>query len=152
VYPSGVWLASVFLVLWKSYLLSWRTKLEKLLCLKCFGRIALANFSHCSTVKFDATMIVACLNLTNLNDDEAVTVFAPPHDVRMFWIFHHTVYFAAVSRKTCATAPALGMSPLTYKACAPMIFKVSMSVHLWTRTKRTYKVAGGVHSLGGGCR
>jgi hypothetical protein len=31
--------------LWKSYLLSWRTKLAKLLCLKCFGRMCLVNFS-----------------------------------------------------------------------------------------------------------
>lgn len=33
------------LTLWKSYLFSWRTKLAKLLCLKCFGRMALVNFS-----------------------------------------------------------------------------------------------------------
>jgi hypothetical protein len=33
--------------LWKSYLLSCRTKLEKLLCLKCFGRISLVNLSVC---------------------------------------------------------------------------------------------------------
>jgi hypothetical protein len=31
--------------LWKSYLLSWRTKLAKLLCLKCFGRMCFVNFS-----------------------------------------------------------------------------------------------------------
>lgn len=33
--------------LWKSYLFSWRTKLAKLLCLKCFGRMCLVNFSFC---------------------------------------------------------------------------------------------------------
>ena len=31
--------------LWKSYLLSWRTKLAKLLCLKCLGRIDFVNLS-----------------------------------------------------------------------------------------------------------
>lgn len=31
--------------LWKSYLFSWRTKLAKLLCLKCFGRMDLVNLS-----------------------------------------------------------------------------------------------------------
>lgn len=34
--------------LWKSYLFSWRTKLAKLLCLKCLGRMVLVNFSHYS--------------------------------------------------------------------------------------------------------
>lgn len=33
--------------LWKSYLLSCRTKLAKLLCLKCLGRIDLVNLSFC---------------------------------------------------------------------------------------------------------
>lgn len=31
--------------LWKSYLLSCRIKLDMLLCLKCFGKIDLVNFS-----------------------------------------------------------------------------------------------------------
>ena len=34
--------------LWKSYLFSWRTKLAKLLCLKCFGRMDLVNLSFYS--------------------------------------------------------------------------------------------------------
>ena len=34
--------------LWKSYLLSWRTKLAKLLCLKCLGRMDLVNLSFCA--------------------------------------------------------------------------------------------------------
>ena len=34
--------------LWKSYLFSCLTKLAKLLCLKCFGRIDLVNRSFCS--------------------------------------------------------------------------------------------------------
>jgi hypothetical protein len=33
--------------LWKSYLFNCRTKLAKLLCLKCFGRIDFVNFSFC---------------------------------------------------------------------------------------------------------
>jgi hypothetical protein len=46
--PYGDWpFSSLFWrTLWKSYLLSWRTKLAKLLCLKCFGRMVLVNFSH----------------------------------------------------------------------------------------------------------
>lgn len=31
--------------LWKSYLFNWRTKLAKLLCLKCLGRMCFVNFS-----------------------------------------------------------------------------------------------------------
>ena len=47
--PYGDWpFSSLFCrTLWKSYLFSWRTKLAKLLCLKCFGRMVLVNFSHC---------------------------------------------------------------------------------------------------------
>lgn len=37
--------SSLCRTLWKSYLLSCRTKLAKLLCLKCFGSIVLVNFS-----------------------------------------------------------------------------------------------------------
>jgi hypothetical protein len=37
--------SSLCLILWKSYLFSCRTKLAKLLCLKCFGRIVLVNWS-----------------------------------------------------------------------------------------------------------
>lgn len=37
--------------LWKSYLFSCRTKLAKLLCLKCFGRICFVNFSFCHGVR-----------------------------------------------------------------------------------------------------
>jgi hypothetical protein len=33
--------------LWKSYLFNCRTKLAKLLCLKCLGRIDFVNFSFC---------------------------------------------------------------------------------------------------------
>ena len=46
--PYGDWpFSSLFCrTLWKSYLFSWRTKLAKLLCLKCFGRMVLVNFSH----------------------------------------------------------------------------------------------------------
>ncbi len=40
-------LSSLCLTLWKSYLFNWRTKLAKLLCLKCFGRIIFVNFSFC---------------------------------------------------------------------------------------------------------
>src|SRR5271155_483169 len=37
--------------LWKSYLFNCRTKLAKLLCLKCLGRIDFVNFSFSSTTK-----------------------------------------------------------------------------------------------------
>lgn len=37
--------------LWKSYLFSCRTKLAKLLCLKCLGRMVFVNFSFCVTSK-----------------------------------------------------------------------------------------------------
>lgn len=48
--PYGEWPLSSLLcrTLWKSYLLSWRTKLAKLLCLKCLGRIDLVNLSFCA--------------------------------------------------------------------------------------------------------
>ena len=48
--PYGEWPLSSLLcrTLWKSYLLSWRTKLAKLLCLKCLGRIDLVNLSFCT--------------------------------------------------------------------------------------------------------
>ena len=47
--PYGEWPFSSLLcrTLWKSYLLSCRTKLAKLLCLKCFGRIDFVNLSFC---------------------------------------------------------------------------------------------------------
>lgn len=41
--PYGLGASSVDLTLWKSYLLSWRTKLAKFECLKCFGRIDVVN-------------------------------------------------------------------------------------------------------------
>ena len=44
--------------LWKSYLLSWRTKLAKLLCLKCFGRMCFVNFSFCEQVLANALPVV----------------------------------------------------------------------------------------------
>lgn len=37
--------------LWKSYLFNWRTKLAKLECLKCLGRICLANSLGSLTTK-----------------------------------------------------------------------------------------------------
>lgn len=43
-------LSSLCLTLWKSYLFSCRTKLAKLLCLKCFGSIAFVNFSFCRQI------------------------------------------------------------------------------------------------------
>ena len=38
--------------LWKSYLFSCRTKLAKLLCLKCFGSMDLVNFSFCPSCEY----------------------------------------------------------------------------------------------------
>lgn len=47
-YGDGT-LSSLFcLTLWKSYLFNCRTKLAKLLCLKCFGKMVLVNFSFCN--------------------------------------------------------------------------------------------------------
>jgi hypothetical protein len=48
-------LSSLCLTLWKSYLFNWRTKLAKLLCLKCFGRIVLVNFSFCHGPRVNTT-------------------------------------------------------------------------------------------------
>ena len=50
--PYGEVLPSSLLcrTLWKSYLLSCRTKLAKLLCLKCLGRICFVNFSFYNSV------------------------------------------------------------------------------------------------------
>lgn len=42
--------SSLCRTLWKSYLLSCRTKLAKLLCLKCFGRMVFVNFSFCGGI------------------------------------------------------------------------------------------------------
>jgi hypothetical protein len=51
-YGDGL-LSSLFCrTLWKSYLFSCRTKLAKLLCLKCFGRISLVNFSFCPSCQY----------------------------------------------------------------------------------------------------
>ena len=48
---GGVPLSSLLCrTLWKSYLFNCRTKLAKLLCLKCFGRICFVNFSFCAIV------------------------------------------------------------------------------------------------------
>ena len=44
--------------LWKSYLFSWRTKLAKLLCLKCFGRMCFVNFSFCEQVSAVAPSVI----------------------------------------------------------------------------------------------
>lgn len=48
--------SSLCLTLWKSYLFNWRTKLAKLLCLKCFGRMFLVNFSFYSRQSQDGTL------------------------------------------------------------------------------------------------
>ena len=47
--------------LWKSYLLSWRTKLAKLLCLKCLGRIDLVNLSFCARYQLGRWMKIVGL-------------------------------------------------------------------------------------------
>ena len=46
-YPTGPSPSLFCLTLWKSYLFNWRTKLAKLECLKCLGRMDFVNFSFC---------------------------------------------------------------------------------------------------------
>lgn len=61
--------------LWKSYLFNWRTKLAKLLCLKCFGRMCLVNFS------FYATISIAHMSVKARRHTSSTTKLSPsfPH-------------------------------------------------------------------------
>jgi hypothetical protein len=77
-------LSSLCLTLWKSYLFNWRTKLAKLLCLKCFGRIVLVNFSFCrpgeiSVVERCRSSCGASGPQAYLQDHKAVAVGAPSY-------------------------------------------------------------------------
>lgn len=83
-------MSSLFcLTLWKSYLFNCRTKLAKLLCLKCFGRINLVNFSfchHCQHVTAANTR-----GMTYFENDEALSSLAPAHDRFIRRVFEHSV-------------------------------------------------------------
>ena len=84
--------------LWKSYLFSWRTKLAKLLCLKCLGRIVLVNFSHCAMVSADrqrdrqraATRERERAHLyPYLQDDKTIPLITPAHNFRVRRVLQH---------------------------------------------------------------
>lgn len=79
--------------LWKSYLFSWRIKLDMLQCLKCFGRIDLVNFSPCNpsdVIRFESSPL-----LTHFLDDKGIAVFAPSRNILVRGIFQHSVLQSA---------------------------------------------------------
>ena len=66
--------------LWKSYLFSWRTKLAKLLCLKCFGRMDLVNLSFCRDDEL-AQFVGRAQSASHLEHHEAVSFISPSDDL-----------------------------------------------------------------------
>jgi hypothetical protein len=67
-------------------------KLDMLLCLKCFGRMDLVNFSPWLEIegqcKCSYNTVAAVMN-AHLDDDKRVAVFPPSSHVLMRWVFQH---------------------------------------------------------------
>lgn len=86
--PYGDWPPSSLLcrTLWKSYLFSCRTKLAKLLCLKCLGRMDFVNFSFFQCVSNEERRRGA---LPYLEDYKAVAFVSPPHHRLVCGILQH---------------------------------------------------------------
>jgi hypothetical protein len=103
--------------LWKSYLFSWRTKLAKLLCLKCLGRMCFVNFSFCPGVcQRIVTLQTKIIKTTYFQYYKAVSIIPPSHYVLVGRVFEHSVPIISVCRRiawigslrTCTVcAPAL---------------------------------------------
>ena len=65
-YGEATFSSLLCLTLWKSYLFSCRTKLAKLLCLKCLGSMDLVNRSFCTPISQTATeRSMECLLTSN---------------------------------------------------------------------------------------
>lgn len=107
--------------LWKSYLFSWRTKLAKLLCLKCFGRMCFVNFSFCNRVSADAPSTVVAPVLS-LPPTPRSCLLHCPSVRRSRLVGSPTSYYIIVSRRTGCSRVEM----LTCKACAPV------AVSSWT--------------------
>lgn len=76
--------------LWKSYLFSWRTKLAKLLCLKCLGRMDLVNLSFCGTHQTAGPgRRLPRAAGAHLQHHKAVPFISPPHDGRIGGVLQH---------------------------------------------------------------
>lgn len=105
-------LSSVWRTLWKSYLFSCRTKLAKLLCLKCFGKIVLVNFSFCSPrlcrVRSLARPRRQIRQCSYLQYDKAVAVIAPAYYFIIRGVFQHSGFQRQVSKGV--GGPCLGAS------------------------------------------
>ena len=106
-------MSSLFcLTLWKSYLFNCRTKLAKLLCLKCFGRISLVNFSFCPHVSIRAAIGLPRSELCTSN----TTKLSPPSPQRTMlsydgssnilhtrFVSHFALFRVLWDRLTCIT-------------------------------------------------
>ena len=99
--------------LWKSYLLSCRTKLAKLLCLKCFGRICFVNFSFCHGRQ--GGVLSSRLGVSYLEDYEAVALIAPSDHALVLRAFQHST----ANWSVCRPERTVGCDLLTCTACAP---------------------------------
>jgi hypothetical protein len=82
--------------LWKSYLFSCRTKLAKLLCLKCLGSMCLVNFSFCALVS-DQSTGGAHSPWTYFEDDKAIAIVSPADHALVARTFQHPVPRSASS-------------------------------------------------------
>lgn len=73
--------------LWKSYLLSCRTKLAKLLCLKCLGRIDFVNFSFYQSVSMQD--IRPAEYRTHFQNNKAIAFITPAHHLSICRVLQH---------------------------------------------------------------
>jgi len=86
--------SSLCLTLWKSYLFSCRTKLAKLLCLKCLGRMVFVNFSFYWQRVSQSWQRIHRLTVRGsiyLKDHKAVAVSAPADHIAVRGVFEHSV-------------------------------------------------------------
>ena len=141
--------------LWKSYLLSWRTKLAKLLCLKCFGRMCFVNFSFCEQVSANALSVIharcALHGSMSLPPTPRSYLLRYPSALRSRLVGSPTSCEVIVSRR----AGAIAFKWLTCIVCEPGLVS---GWFMAAQCMRTYKVAGAVRRLGsvsvhicGGC-
>ena len=97
---------------------SWRTKLAKLLCLKCFGRMCLVNFSFCARgqpSRLPSVVGRACRVLVSLPPAPRSCLPRYPSALRSRPVGSPTSCDTIVSRRMGAFA----FEWLTCRACAP---------------------------------
>lgn len=103
------------------------TKLAKLLCLKCLGRMCFVNFSFYTAVSV-GHLNVELGTTTHFQHNKAVTVIPPPYYVLVCRVFEHSISRISTSgriasttrsRRTCTTfEPATRLAQLQERTCS----------------------------------